>query len=120
LKRSRPRAAVALLLALWGWGCAVYQPLDPTPTSGDLPADVRITRTDGSTVTLAVSQISGDTLRGFRENSTQRVHIPVSEVRAISVKRIDKKESMLAIAGVAAIAVVMMLWIGQGNAASAP
>lgn len=113
MKRSHPRAAVAMLAALWAWGCAVYQPLTPMPTSGNLPPDVRITRTDGSTVTLASSQIAGDTIRGFRANSTQRVHIAVAEVSQIAVQRIDRAETVRALIGVAAIAVVMTLWIRQ-------
>ena len=111
--RTRSRAAVAFLVALWGWGCAVYQPVTPIPTSGDLPRNVRITRRDGSMVTLAVAQVAGDTIRGFRPNSTLRVHIPVTDVAQIAVPRIDKKESALALVGVAGLALVMTLWVRQ-------
>ena len=113
MKRTRSRATVAFIVALWGWGCAAYAPMSEVPASGDLPRDVRITQRDGTVMNLAVAQVAGDTIRGFRPNSTVRVHIAVADVAQVEVPRIDRSETALALVGVAGLALVMTLWVRQ-------
>jgi len=92
--RFRPLLIAAYFAAA---GCFSYQPATLNAPNGELPAGVRIIRSDSSVVVLAVAQVIGDTIRGFRENSTVPVMIPVNDVRAVESARLMPIETIGAV-----------------------
>jgi hypothetical protein len=104
---SRCTVVASFVLALGVAGCFDYQPVPLNSPTGELPGGVRITRSDSSMVVLAVAQVIGDTIRGFRENSTVRVLIPVSDVLAVETARVMPVETV----AVATAGALFMYWI---------
>ncbi|MEX2180444.1 MAG: hypothetical protein WD771_00230 [Gemmatimonadaceae bacterium] len=107
LTRVARRLASGLLPAALASACFAYQPVAAPPAPGALPEGVRITRDDGSVVVLAVAEIKADTIRGFRENSTFRVVIPMADVRLMEVLRLQPRETAIGVA----IGVGVTAWI---------
>jgi hypothetical protein len=103
MKRRLILSALALAL-LGATACFGYsyrpEPLAKT-LAGELPNPLRLTRLDGTHVTLYDAQLAGDTLVGWNEpEQTARfiryiVQVPVADVREVRVRAVDPGLTLL-------------------------
>jgi hypothetical protein len=94
--RRALRALALLAMMVSVTGCFAWQTVGALPTSADLPADTRITKYDGTTITLAQSRIENDTIRGYVDGSHFRHVIPLAAVDLIEAKQLQPKQSVIA------------------------
>jgi hypothetical protein len=85
------------------------QPTSPSDLlASQHPTVVRITRTDDSRLTLNDPTIHGDTLLGSRLRSdaggvTERIGLPLADVKAIAVLRPDPTKNTLLVVGLGVV-----------------
>lgn len=89
------RAVTLLVMMMGASGCFAWRTVGALPQSADLPADTRITRYDGSTITLAQSRITNDTIRGYVSGSNVRHVIPMAHVDLLEAKHFQAKQSVI-------------------------
>ena len=106
--RSRRSAISALLGALYLTACHSWQVGTPTPAqfvAREHPAQVRVTRTDGSTVMLNAPAVRGDSLVGLAGaakagDSVRAAGLPLSDVSSVAVRKSDTGMTVLLTAGI--------------------
>jgi hypothetical protein len=117
----RPVApAVLLLMSTTVGGCTHWKTQAVFPAEYVIarqPPVVRVSRTDGGRVVLHRPSVAGDTMYGVARNRkadpSTRPAVPLSEIDAIAVRRIDPWGTIgvtLGVAAVGAIAVIGAIW----------
>jgi hypothetical protein len=106
--------AATLLPACYSWRTSTV-PVDQALTNR--PDEVRVTRHDGTQLILSSPHLSGDTLIGVRRASRSEVSVavPLSDVRAIEVRRFDGVETAGLIVGVGATAILIAAAVGGSD-----
>ena len=121
--RSWRRILSVVLLVTYLPACSSWQVGTPTPAQfveQEHPDRVRVTRIDGTTITLYSPTVRADSLIGTTTGGLARpvpsdaVGIPLAQVRQVEVRRANTAATLL-ILGVALVAVVV---IGACGAAS--
>ncbi len=107
--RFRPLPAIlaaTLLTACHSWRTS---PSPVAETLADRPDQIRVSRHDGSWITLLRPRLSGDTLIGDRAASraSAAVAVPLSEISSIQVLKFDGLKTAGLIAGVGATAILI-------------
>ena len=111
LRVSRsPRSAVsALLAALYLAGCHSWQVGTPTPAQfveRERPAQVRVTRTDGTTIRLDAPGVRGDSLVGrpagtaATGDSGRTFAMPLTDVTSVAVHKSAAGKTVLLTTGI--------------------
>lgn len=99
-----PRSVIALLLlaSMTLSGCQGWRAQTNPPSGAQLPNPARITRTDESMLVLRNAAVSHDSIVGQvgRSGATERVAVPLSQVRRIDARRMDGARTALLGAGV--------------------
>ncbi len=106
--RSRRSVISALLGALYLTACHSWQVGTPTPAQfieREHPAQVRVTRTDGSTEMLNAPAVRGDSLVGLAGaaktgDSVRAAGLPLSDVSSVAVRKSDTGMTVLLTAGI--------------------
>jgi hypothetical protein len=75
----------------------------------DLPASIRVTREDGSRLTIDGPHVDSDSLRGFHRQLRRPVAIDTSSIQWISIQKVDRFKTGLAAFGGLLSAGFMML-----------
>jgi hypothetical protein len=112
------RAFLLLVVALWTSACFAYQDIGRLPDAGDLPADLRIYRYDGTVVDLAESRIEADIIRGVRPRSSTPVLIPLAQVDSLKARRLEKVPSL--VVGGLAVVVLAVLFASHVESLGGP
>jgi len=117
--RAYAAAAPAILLSMTS-GCTHWKTQSVFPADYVIarqPPVVRVSRTDGRRVVLHRPLVVGDTMYGLPRNRkadpSTRPAVPVSEIDAIAVRRIDPWATVgltLGVAAVGAVAVVVAIY----------
>jgi hypothetical protein len=114
--RPWQRTLSALLLAAYLPACSAWHVGTPTPAQfieKEHPESVRVTRNDGTTLTLGSPMVRGDSLIGTttgglaRPEPSATIGIPLADVRQVEVRRTNTTATLL-IVGVALIAVIVI------------
>ena len=105
LLRSRRPTISALLGVLYLTACHSWQVGTPTPAQfveREHPAQVRVTRTDHSTVTLDSPAVRGDSLVGLLagRDSALTTGFPLSNVESVAVKKSSAGKTVLLTTGI--------------------
>lgn len=106
LPGSRRPAASALLFLLYLTACHTWQTGTPTPAQfveREHPAQVQVTRTDGSTVILDAPSVRGDSLVGQSVGTPDSVGmsgVPLGDVTSVAVKKAATGRTVLLTAGI--------------------
>lgn len=90
-RAPRRRLALAVLVPLLA-ACEMWvaQPASRPAPRSSLPARIRVTRTDATSLVLSDARIQGDTLRGsWVGHGGQPVAIPVAQVARVDARRFD-------------------------------
>jgi hypothetical protein len=96
---GRTRAVAALLLLAHLPACASWKVENVSPGAlidAEHPAQVRVSRTDGTRQVLHRPAITGDTLRGSAEEPA----IPLADVQDIETRHGDTGKSLLLVGGI--------------------
>src|SRR6266576_655429 len=113
-----PGVASVVLLAAALAGCTSARRVQPAEFIPKFAPDVVwVTYADKSVVAVAAPEVAGDTLKGKRHGSEERLAIPLDDVRSVEAKLPDHTKTMLLLtaAGAAAVASVYVLWIAQAG-----
>jgi hypothetical protein len=114
--RSYRRGVSALLLLIYLPACASWHLGTPNPAQfveTERPEQVRVTRTDGSSFTLASPSIRGDSLIGrgggglSREDSARTVAVPLSDVSKVEVRKTSVGKTLAMVGGVLAALLII-------------
>jgi len=110
----RPLLPLLGLLGLSACQVSAWRPLPPSPESvaAQRPHEARITRTDGSTLTLYDVALAGDSLRGLTNPTNVRTATSVAlrEVRSLEMRRVNGTASAtLSLLGLAGIFLIVGL-----------
>jgi hypothetical protein len=101
-----PRFVIGLVLlaSMTLSGCHGWRSQTNPPSGAQLPDPARITRTDASVVVLRDAAVSRDSIVGQvdRSGGTERVAIPLSQVRRIDARGMDGGRTALLGAGILA------------------
>lgn len=113
-----PTPLVVLLLSLSLSACVNwrYEMASPAQVINEQhPSTVRVLRQNGASVTLAAPSVVGDSLRGFGRDRSDRISIPLSDVREVSTSHFDPLKSlgMALLVGAAAFGVVVLYALSQ-------
>ncbi len=110
------RTLSAVLLAAYLPACTSWQMGTPSPetfVTTEHPERVRVTRTDGATLTLHAPFVRGDSLLGIRARGLAQpergdtLGLPLSEVRRVDVRRTNTTGTLLVV-GVGLVAVIVI------------
>lgn len=95
-------------------GCATWQPYSfPTAGAGELPATMRITRSDGERVVLNKPTIEADTALIGLTKKREPVHIPLREV--VAMERSRAVGSVLAVAAIGLVGFAAVVAIAMAD-----
>jgi hypothetical protein len=114
-------ALVALAFVVAGCQVSHWRTMALTPeaVTGQRPHEVRVTRTDGSRVTLFDPELAGDTLRGLTNPTSQLsvVRIAVRDVRTMETRHVKVGAStglsVLAILGTLVVTLIVVCSTGS-------
>ena len=116
--RAYPPAApaVLLLISMMVGGCTHWETQSVFPAGyviAGQPPVVRVSRTDGRRVVLHRPAVVGDTMYGVAPNRkadpSTRPAVPLSEIDAIAVRRIDPWGTLGVTLGIAAVGAIAVL-----------
>ncbi len=116
-----------LLLVSFVSACTSWQVGSPTPAQlveREHPNAVRVTRTDGTTLTLSAPAVRGDSLVGTvgvglaRDDGVSTASVALADVRQLEVRRADTGKTLLAIVGVGGTFLVVYFVVTLGSAIS--
>ena len=89
-RRAIPRIAALALLALQAACVTWSERPTPRPQAASLPARVRVTRMDRTSVVLIDPYVRGDSLRGTRfDQPTEDVAIALDDVSRVEARRVN-------------------------------
>jgi hypothetical protein len=109
--RMRCTVASLLLVLLIAPGCMVWRPLD-APTLTSQPAEaIRVTRADGSVITLLRPSVRNDSLVGVGEDGWGVVAVALSDVTEIAARRESDGRTLGLLAGLVAAGVLISFTI---------
>jgi hypothetical protein len=130
VSRSARSAVSALLTALYLASCHSWQVGTPTPAQfveREHPAQVRVTRTDSSTVTLQSPTVRGDSLVGLLAgtpggDSARQAGVPLGDVASVASRQGSTGKTILLTTGIvvgvlAVLTILSALAIGEALSA---
>jgi hypothetical protein len=81
------------------------------------PDVVWVTYTNGTIVPVAQPEIAGDTLRGMRQGTRERVALPLDQVRSVRAKmpNVAKTALLATTLGVASVSAVYFMWVAKAG-----
>lgn len=81
------------------------------------PDVVWVTYDNNVVVSVADAEIRGDTLRGMRQGTQQRVAIPLGQIQSVRAKTPDKAKTAILVTGALSgfVASVYALWISKSG-----
>jgi|SRR5918996_1881621 hypothetical protein len=99
----------ALILLLGSAGCVSIRPLsDPARYIAESsPAAVYVTHNNGALLTISHPRVSGDSLLGTWQATSQQVALPLNHFRRIAAVQRDKGRTTMLIASLSIITVSM-------------
>ena len=103
-----PRCLDAVMLTSVLAGCSSWQVTDVAPAQllqREAPERLRVTRADGSWVTLDHPRLTGDSIAG--ETAGASAAIPLSDVQALAVRKSHTAKTLGLIAGLTAAGLIV-------------
>jgi hypothetical protein len=120
LRLHRSAISCFLLLA-FAPACSSWHVGTPTPAefiARERPPDVRVTRTDGSTVDLTAPEVRGDSVAGrLKGRDTAPYSVPLSDVRSVAVRKTSTGKTLLLVGGVL-VGTLLVIYIAECSGAS--
>ena len=124
--RTRSSRIACVLMLLYLPACTSWQVGGPTPAQfieQEKPAQVQVSRTDGSTIVIFSPTIRGDSLIGMvsrgpvRDAWTNGIRLPLSDIRTVAVSRSSTGMTvMIVVVGIIVVGVIALH--GYANAVS--
>ena len=119
------RILSCLLLPAYLSSCTSWQVQGVSPQQvieREQPSLIRVTRTDRSEVFLDDPQVSGDTVIGFRRDTTWDsiyeatdtsavLEIPLADISQVAIRKTDVGKGVLAVLGVAALTAAVWFFV---------
>lgn len=98
--------------------CTTVRRVQPAPyLAQNSPDVVWVTYDNNVVVPVAEAEIRGDTLRGMRQGTQQRVAIPMGQVQSVKAKTPDKAKTAILVTGALTgfVVSVYALWISKAG-----
>ena len=102
-------------------GCTTVRPVQPAGyLAQNSPDVVWVTYDNNVVVPVAEAEVRGDTLRGMRQGTQQRVAIPLGQIQSVRAKTPDKAKTAILVTGALTGLVVSVyeLWISKAGSES--
>lgn len=105
-------------LFLSGTACTSVRPVQPAAYFAEhAPEVVWVTYHNNATVPIGQPDLTGDTLRGVKQGTQQRVAIPLDRIRSVNARTPDKAKTAVLVTGALTgfVASVYVLWISKAG-----